>query len=120
MHLTSPEVEALKRAAKKILNLCLFDRAQVSICPDEISKSWNKDCHVPDLEKEEINVAVTSSLLGLKVKRKCAESLGSTLSYSDQRLVFSRIIGHRTLTNHNSWIRRDKLDSLGKPIDIRT
>lgn len=75
---------------------------------------------MPPLDKDDINVAVSSSLLGVKVKRKCAENLDSTLSYSDQRLVFSRIIGHKTFTNHNSWIRRDKVDSLGKPVDIRT
>ena len=37
LHLTSPEVAKIKKAANKILKFCLFDEALGSTCPDEIS-----------------------------------------------------------------------------------
>ena len=45
--------------------------------------------------------------------------MDAKLTYDEQRLVLSRLMGRNDLAEHDKWTRSDELDTFGRPVDIR-
>ena len=120
LHLTSPAIDKLSKAADKIFRHCLFNLMDNDPCAEEIPSDWNAHFRVPNLETDEITSNIASSIMGVNQRENFVRQQGtSTKNFEEQRLVFSRLMGRKDLTHNHSWLRYDELDTFGRPCDIR-
>lgn len=75
---------------------------------------------VPHLRKDDISSEFASSILGIDNKNAVAmQQNHEKRTYSEQRLVISRLMGRSDISNAHKWTRNDQVDSWGQPVDIR-
>ena len=119
LHLTSPQVEQLSKAAQEILGRTLFSHMDKVTSEVEIPDDWNEDFKVPDPKRGELLDSVASTVQGVELRERHAKKQNPSLSFDEQRLVISRLMGRSDLSNHHTWHRHDEHDCLGRPLDIR-
>ena len=117
--MTSPKVYKLTKEAEKIFKHSLFNYMEGESCEEEIASDWNDLFKMPNPKKDEMNGRVASTILGVNMRNEFAECKDSSISYDQQRLVISRLMGRSDVSNNHTWLRHDEFDTLGRPIDIR-